>query len=131
VRVARQQMLGDGEIDEAEFEEMELEDGRLPDGSDVLALFQSDDPQLMPMLVVDPEAATDEEIQARIDEDWALVLNAPRAAIKRKARQAIAALEALAGERANERQAESMEAELPVEDEEPEEEIPEEEPTGG
>lgn len=124
LRVARQQMLGDGEIDEAEFEEMELTDGRLPDGSDVLALFQTADPQLMPMLVVDPEMATDEEIQTRIDEDWALVLNAPRAAVKRKARQAIAALQAVLDGRQVEplEEAPPVEVEMPSREEEPLEE---------
>ncbi len=95
VRVVRQQMVSDGEITEAQFGEMELEDSRLPDGADVVALFETDDPQMMAMLVVDPTLATAEEIEAKIRDDWALALSAPNAAMKLKARQAIAALEAL------------------------------------
>jgi hypothetical protein len=97
VRVARQQMVSDGELSEAQFAELELDDGRLPDGDDVLSLFQSPDPQIMALLIPDPGAATVEEIDAKIEDDWATLQTAPNARLKDKARQAIAALEALRG----------------------------------
>jgi hypothetical protein len=97
VRVARQQMVSDGELSEAQFAELELDDGRLPDGDDVLSLFQSPDPQIMALLLPDPDAATVEEIDAKIEDNWATLQTAPNARLKDKARQAIAALEALRG----------------------------------
>jgi hypothetical protein len=97
VRVARQQMVSDGELSEAQFAELELDDGRLPDGDDVLSLFQSPDPQIMALLVPDPDAATVEEIDAKIQDNWATLQTAPNARLKDKVRQAIAALEALRG----------------------------------
>ena len=39
VRLERERMLADGEINEAQFAAMELEDGRLPSGDDILTLF--------------------------------------------------------------------------------------------
>lgn len=59
VRVARQRMLDDGDLDRTEFNMMEIEDGRLPDGQEVGVLFFADDPvyqrhlaSLQDMLVV-------------------------------------------------------------------------------
>lgn len=119
VRVAREIMVEDGELSEEQFEELELEDGRLEDGSDVLALFQSGDPQIMALLPVDPDAAMDEEIQERIQENWAIALNSANANQKRKARQANAALQKLL----DERKAEPLE-ETGLEEEKPSEEEP-------
>lgn len=44
VRIARQRMLDDGDLDRNEFNMMEIEDGRLPDGQEVGVLFFSDEP---------------------------------------------------------------------------------------
>ena len=118
VRVAREIMVEDGELSEEQFEELELEEGRLEDGSDVLALFQSDDPAIMALLPVDPDAATDEEIQERMQENWAIALNSANANQKRKARQANAALQKLLDERKAEPLEETgLEEERPLEEE--------------
>lgn len=100
VRTVREQMLEDGEITEQQFEAMELEDGRLADGLDVLMLFQSQDREISAILggiTDDPFTATvdDAVINERIRLAWERHDNAPNANIKRKMRQALAALEAL------------------------------------
>lgn len=46
-RTAREQMLADGDLTQAQFEELELRDGRLPDGSTALALFHSPEHEAM------------------------------------------------------------------------------------
>jgi hypothetical protein len=129
VRVARQQMVSDGELSEAQFAELELDDGRLPDGDDVLSLFQSPDPQIMALLIPDPQAATVEDIDAKIEDNWATLQTAPNARLKDKVRQAIAALEALRGKletAALEAAAEAgAEQETGMEDEEADAEPPE------
>jgi len=43
IRVSREQMLADGDIDRSQFERLELADGRLDDGTSVLNLFYSTD----------------------------------------------------------------------------------------
>ena len=56
-RICREQMLAAGDLDRSQFERLELEDGRLPDGSDLLALFYSEDANLkdyLKMGVSDP-----------------------------------------------------------------------------
>jgi hypothetical protein len=45
-RVSRQQMIEVGDLDRAQYEYLELQDGRLPDGTDVLGLFTSQDPEI-------------------------------------------------------------------------------------
>jgi len=103
VRVVREQALEAGDLTDSQFEEMELDDGRLPDGEPVLALFQSRDPQIQGLLSIDAEGDPldvanndrDEwtvaiEKQIRLDTD--IVMNAPNTSLKRKARQAVAAL---------------------------------------
>lgn len=45
-RTLRQQMLDDGDMTDDQFEALELADGRLEDGTSVLALFYSEDPQV-------------------------------------------------------------------------------------
>jgi len=52
VRVAREQMLKDGEITDDEFENLELAEGRTPDGEDVLNLFYSPDADIQALLDV-------------------------------------------------------------------------------
>lgn len=97
VRIAREQMLENQEITEQQFEDMELADGRLTDGMDVLMLFQSQDSEIRRILDIgidDPMAASVEEaiINERIRLAWERHDIAPNANIKRKMRQAIAAL---------------------------------------
>jgi len=105
-RVAREQMLKHGEITEAEFDEMELDDGRLPDGMDILTLFYSKDGQTAGMLDV---GATGEaldvtandrqqwldaiDIKVRIVEE--IAVNGINASLRKKARQAVVALNKL------------------------------------
>lgn len=45
-RIIREQMMASGDLDRSQFERLELEDGRLPDGTDVLNLFFSEDPNV-------------------------------------------------------------------------------------
>lgn len=45
-KIAREDMLQDGDITQAQFEKLELEDGRLVDGTNILALFYSEDPSI-------------------------------------------------------------------------------------
>ncbi len=100
VRVAREQMLEDGEITEQQFEAMELAEGRLVDGLDVLMLFQSQDREISAILLgIDPgstgsPSGTDPAlIEERRRMAWQRHDNAPNANIKRKMRQALAALD--------------------------------------
>lgn len=106
-RTAREQMLEEGEITEQQFEALELADGRLQDGMDVLTLFFSLDEELTRLLdlgvdnPIDVAANGMEEMAAAIDEQllacWQRHDTAPNANIKRKARQAMAALDKLRG----------------------------------
>lgn len=100
VRVAREQMLEDGEITEQQFEELELVDGRLADGMDALTLFFSQDGEISrilagltddPLTGIADAAAIDERVRLA----WQRHDAAPNAGIKRKMRQALAALERL------------------------------------
>jgi len=108
VRTAREKMLEDGDLTDAQFRELELNDGRLEDGLDVLTLFYSTDSQIKGLLAVDAEgepldvAANDAESwltaldkQVRIAQEVAA--NGTNPGIRRKARTAIAALERLRG----------------------------------
>ena len=103
VRVAREQMLEEGEISEEQFEDMELAEGRLADGLSVLMLFQSQDSEISRILGnmvespldIQPGANLDAAINERIALAWQRFDTAPNANIKRKMRQAMAALEKL------------------------------------
>ena len=106
LRVVREQALEVGDISTAQFEDMELADGRLPDGKPVLALFTSHDGVMQGLLAVDAvgealEVAENDAaewtagIEKQIRLDTEIEMNAPNAPLKRAARQAIAALEAL------------------------------------
>lgn len=106
VRATRMSMYRQGEITEDEFETMELEDGRLPNGMQLISLFASDDPDMVRLLDIEGiEDPTDilgndademmdliHQAQLRVWEEFD-VANA--AGIRRKARQAAAALEKL------------------------------------
>lgn len=52
IRVAREQALEDGDLNQSQFEELELGDSRLPDGSSVLNLFLSTDPGMQRLLSI-------------------------------------------------------------------------------
>lgn len=105
LRIAREQMLEEEEITEEQFENMELADGRLADGLDVLMLFQSKDSeinQLLALGVADPldievndPATMLTAIRQQVLAAWIRHDTAPNASIKRKVRQALAALERL------------------------------------
>ena len=106
VRVAREQMLKSGELDEDQFEELELDEGRLPDGMDVLTLFYSGDGQTQGMLSIDaqgdPLDVADNDpavwvpaIDKQLRTVEPLAVNAPNAGLRRKARRAVVALQKL------------------------------------
>jgi hypothetical protein len=128
IRTVREQMLADQEITENQFEDMELADGRLSDGLDVLMLFQSQDSEIRRILIdIDPAGTVDADL---VDERrrlaWERHDSAPNANIKRKMRQALAALAKLqaatqqvATEPASPPEIETDE-EQPTDDEEPE-----------
>ena len=88
IRVAREQALESGDLNEAQFEQLELDDGRLPDGSDILALWQSNDPQVLGLL----GEMTTEGIDDRIAMVQKRLMTAPLASQKQVARQVLAAL---------------------------------------
>lgn len=109
IRTAREWMLKQADITEAQFNRMELEDGRLPDGSNILNLFMTSDQELQTMLmipvgdVLNVQANMDNrefvlsEIDEKILEVRAVIANPPRPKMFDKARMAIKALEALKG----------------------------------
>jgi hypothetical protein len=73
-RTSRQQMVEVGDLDRAQYERLEMEDGRLPDGTSVLGLFASKDPEIRGYLRlglpdfnpfdVDPETVQDDVLPA-------------------------------------------------------------------
>lgn len=105
IRVERERMWEDGEITYEQFAEMELEDGRLPEGLDVLLLFQSEDrdfKQWLDVGVSDPTNITKNDPQKMADtihdkhiEVSRLIHEETNAQRRRKARQALAALDKL------------------------------------
>lgn len=105
IRVERESMWENGEISYEQFAQMELEDGRLPEGLDVLLLFQSEDKDYQVWLdlgVSDPTNISDNDPQKMADtihdkyiEVSRLIHEESRAERRRKARQALAALDKL------------------------------------
>jgi hypothetical protein len=107
VRVAREQAVEAGDISQAQFEQMELDEGRLSDGTDVLTLFYSRDPQVQGLLSIDAvynepldiEANDPLTMQTAIAKQMRVCQQvsvlAPNAALKRKAQQCEAALKKL------------------------------------
>ena len=106
VRATRMAMYRQGEITEDEFEAMELEDGRLPNGMQLISLFSSSDPDIERLLTIegiedptniqenDPEEMMDLIHQAQL-KVWEEYDVATATGIRRKVRQAAAALEQL------------------------------------
>lgn len=105
VRAAREQALEDGDLTRAQFEQMELDEGRLPDGSDVLSLFASDDDATQRLLDLGVKNPLDLAINTAPDmlkriiaisaSAQAALVTARTAAEKARARQVLAALDAL------------------------------------
>jgi len=106
VRTAREQAQSSGDISDAQFEALELQEGRVADGSSVLTLFSDPDEQMHELLALgvddplDVAANIGFDIRAAIDAQQRLALavlaTEGKPDIRRKARQAIAALNALA-----------------------------------
>lgn len=104
IRVAREQMVENSELDDDKFTRMELEDGRLPDGSDVLLLFGASDNAIRAMLNVgikNPLSVTEnmaqsaaivEKIQKRIEMLNGVIYEATSHDKKIDAMMAVAAL---------------------------------------
>ena len=92
IRVAREQMLADGDLTESQFEDLELADGRLPDGSDVLDLFYMGIDLLRGIDVDDPDLATVEERLKKAKEQS---VTARTPGQRKEAKQAVAALQKL------------------------------------
>lgn len=106
VRATRMAMYRQGEITEDEFETMELEDGRLPNGMQLLSLFASNDPDMVRLLNIEGIGDPTDILGNDADEMMDLIHQAQLAVweefdvanatgIRRKARQAAAALEQL------------------------------------
>lgn len=107
-RVERVLMLRRGELTPEEFEELEMFDGRQPDGTDLLLLFDTSDPDIAEMLTLpmsDPTNITANEVKPAIEAIhqqtrtvWRIVDTVRAAEINRKARRALAALQRLRGQ---------------------------------
>lgn len=105
IRVERERMWENHEITYEQFAQMELEDGRLPEGLDVLLLFQSEDKDYKNWLdvgVSDPTNIGENDPQKMADaihdkyiEVSGIIHEETRAERRRKARQALAALDKL------------------------------------
>jgi hypothetical protein len=93
IRVAREQMVEDGDLTGEQFVQLELEDGRLEDGSEVTSLIYSNDKVIRELM--DVGEGTDEEVQAAIEQAQEMIMTAPNANVKNKARSALAALRKL------------------------------------
>jgi len=93
IRTAREQMLSDGDVTESQFQDMELNDGRTPDGLNVLDLFYQEDIELLQG--IDPTDPDLELAVERMHEAKRIFTASTSNEVKREARQAAAALEAL------------------------------------
>ncbi len=106
-RTARQQMMEAGDLERSQFERLELEDERLDDGTSVLALFESEDPEMRAYLRlgvagfnpfdIDPETAGDllPQIHKKMMQAQADIVNGTNQEARWKATQAYYALKAL------------------------------------
>lgn len=105
IRVERQKMLEDMDIDLAQFVEMELEDGRLEDGKSSLTLFFNDDPVISEMLnmgIENPTLTAKNEPDSIIDKIEAqkavvfeMISNSDDGSLERAGRESISALDTL------------------------------------
>lgn len=98
-RIARQQMVETGELDEAQFIDLELEDGRLEDGSPIEALFYINDRDIQAALNgIDPDEPDMELVDERLKLAYGVALNAPTASLKEKGKMVARLLEKLKGD---------------------------------
>lgn len=95
IRVEREIMTNLGEISREQFEELELSDGRLPDGVSVKVLFHTNDPEISQMLGTDEDADFSERKIAIME----TISRSNDSRIIKKARRALAAIEAVEKER--------------------------------
>ena len=104
-RIAREMAVSDGDLSRDQFERLELEDARLPDGSDVVALFYSKDPDVKAMLDLNVSNPTEiehndpltmiDKINEKITENTTVLINSNNPDRRWTAYQAVAALKAL------------------------------------
>lgn len=102
---ARAQMVEVGDLERGQYERLELEDGRLADGTSVLALFYSDDPNIKSLLAIGVDDPLDvmtnswEMIKSKVDKQFidamTIVVNSPNPDERWYAHKALAALRAL------------------------------------
>jgi len=102
---ARAQMVEVGDLERGQFERLELEDGRLADGTSVLALFYSDDPQIKALIEVgvenplDIESNTWETLKPKVDKQsedaMTIIVNSSNPNERWAAHKALAALREL------------------------------------
>ncbi len=105
IRVERQKMLEDMDIDLAQFVEMELDDGRLEDGKSSLTLFFNDDPVITEMLnigIENPTLTSKNEPDSMLDKIesqkavvYEMISNSDDGSLERAGRGSISALNAL------------------------------------
>jgi len=101
-RIAREQMVEQGDLTSSQFERLELEDGRLPEGAPIITLFYTSDPALREMLdvgVPDPldPAQTDPEtmlilVAEQLAKVYEIYQTAPTAEVQKRALFAMYAL---------------------------------------
>ena len=101
-RIVREKWLDSGNLTDAQFEYLELQDGRLADGTDVLALFTSADPDIQALLklpLANPTRIADNDpaqaltaIDAQLETVVGININTVRDVVKQETRQAVAAL---------------------------------------
>jgi hypothetical protein len=105
MRVAREQALSSGDITKSQFIEMELDDGKLEDGTSVLTLFSSKEPDIKKLLnlgIPDPldTARNDSVAMLEVIREQEIkiqdaIINAVNGNAKNSALAALAALKAL------------------------------------
>lgn len=111
IRVTREQMLGQGEITEAQFRDMELGNGRTQDGLPIDTLFYTDNPFLSG---IDPENYTEEEVKKALEK--AKRASVQQTASREEAREAVAAIEWLLS---GKEESQEVELDQPAQDETP------------
>jgi hypothetical protein len=102
---ARAQMVEVGDLERGQFERLELEDGRLTDGTSVLALFYSDDPQIKKLMDIGVENPLDIEanswetiktaVEKKVVDALTIVVNSSNPDERWNAQKALAALREL------------------------------------
>ncbi len=93
LRVAREQMLADGDLTEAQFEDLELADDRTAEGEPVSVLFYRDYPRLAGLELENPNL---ELLRTRLAEAYKDLPDTTDEAKRREIRESIGALRSLA-----------------------------------